>query len=88
MLAKVEAEVRAEYEPAMLRLATKDAETLKYILSSFSIAGARDAAWATTQILCIQRDNNLLLGTTQQALEQSVATAGRMLLTPVVPPPE
>ncbi|MEU7769112.1 DUF5995 family protein [Nocardia sp. NPDC049190] len=88
LLAKIEAEVRAEYEPALFALATKDAETLKHILSSFSIAGARDAAWATTKVLWIQRDNSLLLATTQRALEESVATAGRMLVTPVVPPPE
>ncbi|WP_433200725.1 DUF5995 family protein [Nocardia sp. CA-107356] len=87
LLAKIEAEVRAEYEPALLKLTTKDAEALKHILTSFSISRARDSAWATTQMLWIQRDNSLLRGMTLRALEETVAAAGRMLLTPVVPPP-
>ncbi|WP_328400669.1 DUF5995 family protein [Nocardia sp. NBC_00403] len=87
LLAEIEAEVRAEYEPALAKLATKDAETLEHILSSFSIARARDAAWATTQMLWIQRDNSMLLGMTRRTLKQTVATASRMLLTPVIPPP-
>ncbi|WP_328411992.1 DUF5995 family protein [Nocardia sp. NBC_00403] len=88
LLAKVEAEIRAEYEPALLELSTRDAEALKHILSSFSIARARDAAWATTQMLWMQRDNTLLLKLTKRSLEETVSTAGRMLLTPVVPPPK
>ncbi|WP_067672534.1 DUF5995 family protein [Nocardia miyunensis] len=87
LLARIEAQVRAEYEPALLKLATKDAEALKHILSSFSITRARDAAWATTQVLWMQRDNKMLFGMTLQTLEQSVATAGRMLVTPVAPMP-
>jgi hypothetical protein len=88
LLARIEAQIRAEYEPALLELATKDAEALKHILSSFSIARARDAAWATTQVLWMQRDNKMLFGMTLRTLEQSVATAGRMLVTPIVPLPK
>ncbi|MCP2274689.1 hypothetical protein SAMN04244553_2043 [Nocardia amikacinitolerans] len=88
LLAKVEAEIRAEYEPWLLKLATRDAEALKHILCSFGIARARDAAWATTQMLWIQRNNSLLLKMTMRSLEESVSTSGRMLVTPVVPPPK
>ncbi|WP_431969875.1 DUF5995 family protein [Nocardia sp. bgisy134] len=88
LLSKIEAEVRAEYEPALLKLTTKDAEALKHILSSFSIARARDTAWNTTQILWQQRNNQVLLGMSKRTLEETVGTAGRMLVTPVVPPPK
>ncbi|WP_040701375.1 DUF5995 family protein [Nocardia vinacea] len=88
LLAKVEAEVRAEYEPQLLQLTTKDAETLKHILCSFSIAHARDAAWATTQALWMQRNNSMLRRMTERGLEEGVGATGRLLLTPVVPPPK
>ncbi|MEV6391367.1 DUF5995 family protein [Nocardia xishanensis] len=88
LLSKIESEVRAEYEPALLKLSTKDAEALKHILTGFSIARARDTAWATTQILWRQRNNRVLLGMTQRTLEETVGTTGRMLVTPVVPPPK
>lgn len=46
LLAKVESEVRQSFETKLLHLATKDAETLKHIVGSWSITGARELAWA------------------------------------------
>lgn len=47
-----------------------------------------DTAWATTQMLWQQRNNRVLLGMTERTLEETVGTTGRMLVTPVVPPPK
>ncbi|NUT50346.1 MAG: hypothetical protein HOV94_24020 [Saccharothrix sp.] len=87
LLAKVEAEVRAEYEPQLLMLTTTQAEQLKHILSGFSIARARDASWATALTLWQQRGFKPTYDATLFAVAESVAAAGTALLTPVVPPP-
>jgi hypothetical protein len=87
LLAKVEAEVRAEYEPMLLKLTTADAEQLKHILSGFSIARARDVSWTTALTLWQQRNLTPLYNATLATLAGDVALAGTVLLTPVVPPP-
>lgn len=87
LLAKAEAEVRAEYEPELVKLATADAERLKHILSGFSIARARDVSWGSACTLWSQRNLKPLYNTTLSALGAEVALAGKALVTPVVPPP-
>lgn len=87
LLAKVEAEVRAEYEPDFARIATADAEELKHILSGFSIARSRDVSWGSACTLWSQRNLTPLYNTTLSALAAEVALAGTALVAPVVPPP-
>ncbi|RJO73746.1 hypothetical protein D5S18_21530 [Nocardia panacis] len=86
-LAEIEAELRAEAQPRLRKLATRDAEALEHILAGFSVAKSRDTVSATVEILWAQRDNGEVRAMTERALEQTVATTGRILLTPVVPPP-
>ncbi|MET8700823.1 DUF5995 family protein [Kitasatospora sp. NPDC004723] len=88
LLAQVEAEVRASFEAQIIGVATEQAEPLKHIVASFSIARARDAAWATTQTLWHQRNIRPMYDATLAAVTASTALAGRMLVTPVVPPVE
>ncbi|RKT55362.1 DUF5995 family protein [Saccharothrix australiensis] len=87
LLSRAEAEVRAEYEPQLLSLATADAEQLKHVLSSFSIARTRDASWGTALTLWQQRTLKPVYRTTLAAVATDVALVGAALLTPVVPPP-
>jgi hypothetical protein len=87
LLAKAEAEVRASFEPELLKLATQDAEPLKHLVSSFSIDAARDAAWLQVQLLWPQHGVPLLFDPACAALAGNVGMAGRLLLTPIVPPP-
>ncbi len=87
LLARVESEVRQSFETKLLRLATKDAETLKHIVGSWSITAARDLAWNNTEILWTQRTMPFLYDKSVAALAQTVGTTGRMLVVPVVPPP-
>ncbi|MFD0206266.1 MULTISPECIES: DUF5995 family protein [Saccharothrix] len=87
LLAKVEAEVRAEYEPELLKLTTAQAEQLKHVLSGFSIARGRDVSWGTALTLWQQRNLAPLYNATLATLAAGVAVTGQGLLTPVVPPP-
>ncbi|KOX20506.1 hypothetical protein ADK67_29960 [Saccharothrix sp. NRRL B-16348] len=87
LLAKVEAEVRAEYEPELLKLPTAEAEQLKHVLSGFSIARGRDVSWGAALTLWDERNLAPLYNTTLATLAAEVAVAGEGLLTPVVPPP-
>jgi hypothetical protein len=87
LLAKAEAEVRAEYEPQLMKLATADAERLKHVLSSFSISRARDLSWANALNLWEQRSVKPLYNATLSTIAIDVAAASTVLLTPVVPPP-
>lgn len=87
LLERVEAEIREAYEPPLLRLATKDAEALEHILSTFSVARARDAAWATALTLWAQRDDPILRRATLSMVSAAVVMIGRLLVTPIVPPP-
>ncbi|XVV07953.1 DUF5995 family protein [Actinosynnema sp. CA-248983] len=87
LLARVEAEVRAEYEPKLLKLTTEQAEALKHALSAFSIARARDTSWLKALNLWEQRMIKPLYNSTLTALAAEVAAIGTTVLTPVVPPP-
>ncbi|MGW4894520.1 DUF5995 family protein [Kitasatospora sp. NPDC004240] len=86
LLALAEAEVRASFEVQAARLAPQEAETLKHIVGSFGIARARDASWATVRALWPNRDIPLLFDPATAAIAGNVGLAGRLLLTPVVPP--
>jgi Family of unknown function (DUF5995) len=87
LLASVEAEVRAEFEVELLKLATADAEQLKHYVSSFSIARARDLSWETTKGLWDVRHDPLRYNAALTVLATDVAAASLFVLTPVVPPP-
>ncbi|MGH3784134.1 MAG: DUF5995 family protein [Pseudonocardiaceae bacterium] len=87
LLAKVESEVRRSFEAKLLHLATKDAETLKHIVGSWSITAARDLAWNNTEMLWGQRTMPFLYDKSVAVLAQTVGATGRLLVTPVVPPP-
>ncbi|MFD0274445.1 DUF5995 family protein [Kitasatospora sp. NPDC127111] len=88
LLAQAEAEVRASFEAEIIRVGTRAAEPLEHIVASFSIARARDGAWATIQTLWHQRNLRPLFDATLTAVTTSTALAGRMLVTPVLPPVE
>lgn len=87
LLAKAEAEVRADYEPQILKLAPADAERLMHVLSSFSIARARDASWATALTLWRERSVRPVYDATLATIAVDVAATSTLLLTPVVRPP-
>ncbi|MQY05739.1 DUF5995 family protein [Actinomadura macrotermitis] len=85
LLAQVEAQARGEVEPELLKFATKEAEALKHIVGSFSIARARDMAWCTVEALWPQREIHRLYDTSVAILAQTVGLTGRLLVTPVIP---
>jgi hypothetical protein len=87
LLASAEAEVRAEFEPQIVRVPTESAEPLKHIVSSFSIETARNTAWGTVQSLWPQRNSPLTYRPATAALAQNTGLASTLLLTPVIPPP-
>ncbi|WP_019633485.1 DUF5995 family protein [Actinomadura atramentaria] len=86
VLARAEAEVRRAVEPWLLRLATRDAEAVKHILASFSVARARDMAWCAVELLWPQRATPALFDDSVALLGQTVGLVGRLLVTPVLPP--
>ncbi|MEU0932952.1 MULTISPECIES: DUF5995 family protein [unclassified Embleya] len=88
LLADAEAEVRAEFEIRIVKVATRDAELLKHAVSGFSIAGARKAAWITAQSLWNdKRIGSLIYRSHEEALGETVGKVGHGILLPVVPPP-
>lgn len=87
LLAKVESEVRQSFEAKLVHLATKDAEALKHIVGSWSITAARDLAWDNTEMLWAQHNTPFIYNKSVASLAHTVGTTGRMLVTPVVPPP-
>jgi hypothetical protein len=87
LLEKAEAEVRHSFETQLTKMGTAPVEPLVHIVSSFSIARARDAAWTNTGILWTQRNIPALYDTTVAGIAQSAGLAGRLLVTPVIPPP-
>lgn len=87
LLAKVESEVRQSFEAKLVHLATKDAEALKHIVGSWSITAARDLAWNNTEMLWAQHNMPFLYNKSVASLAQTAGATGRMLVTPVVPPP-
>jgi hypothetical protein len=68
--AKVESEVRQSFETKLLHVATKDAETLKHIVGSWSITAARDLAWNNTELLWGLRNIPFLFDKSVAALAQ------------------
>ncbi|MFI0723692.1 DUF5995 family protein [Streptomyces sp. NPDC021224] len=88
LLASVEAEIRAEFETEVVRVATRDAELLKHAVSSFSVAAAREAAWANARSLWADRRiGTSLYHEHEIAIGRAAAKVSRAILLPVVPPP-
>lgn len=83
LLCQVEAEVRESFEPELLKLTTRHAEVLKHLMSTFSIARARDSAWMTTLTLWQHRDNPVLRRMTLATVSNVVELAGRLILVPL-----
>ncbi|WP_162871712.1 DUF5995 family protein [Kitasatospora cineracea] len=83
LLAGVEAEIRAEFELQIVKVATKPAEDLKHFVSAFSISSAREIAWVNANQLWIAGP---LYASRLAAISAGVAATGEMILTPVVPP--
>jgi uncharacterized protein DUF5995 len=83
LLIQVEASVRERLSPDP---DIPGIEPLLHILSGFTISGARDVAWANTEVLWHLRDTPLY-GPTLDAITSIVAVTGHMLVTPVVAPP-
>jgi Family of unknown function (DUF5995) len=80
LLSQIEARVRERLAPDP---DVQGIEPLLHILSGVSISAARDVAWANTELLWHVRDTPLY-GQTLHSLTHIVATAGHMLVTPVV----
>lgn len=87
LLAKVESEVRQSFETKIIHLATKDAETLKHIVGTWSVTTARDVAWSNAELLWALKNIPFLYNRSVVALAATVGVTGRLLVTPVVPPP-
>jgi hypothetical protein len=83
LLAKAEAEVRAEFEPELVKLATEDAEALTHTLSVFSIEAARDAAWDSVMVLWPQRDISFAFDRECGLIADGVGEVGKKLLIPI-----
>jgi hypothetical protein len=88
LLASVEAEVRAEFEIEIVKVATRDAELLKHALSGFSIATAREAAWANARSLWADRQiSTSPYREHELAIGRATGKVSHGILLPVVPPP-
>ncbi|WP_406205900.1 DUF5995 family protein [Kitasatospora sp. NBC_01560] len=86
LLAEAEVEARAAFEAQLDPVTAPAAEPLKHLVEGFSVARARDAVRATTQTLWHERNLRPLFDATLTTVMAGTATAGRMLLTPVLPP--
>lgn len=89
LLASVEAEVRAEFEIQIVKVATRDAELLKHAIAGFTIVGARETAWLQAQALWHEKKSldPFAYDVHETALADTVGLAGHGILLPVVPPP-
>ncbi|MEU9077848.1 DUF5995 family protein [Kitasatospora sp. NPDC048538] len=87
LLASVEAEVRAEFEGRLVRIATAPAESLKHAVSGFSIRAARDVAWGAANGLWAVRGLPFAYNGQLALMAQGVRTTSHGILVPVVPPP-
>ncbi len=89
LLAAAEAEVRAEFEIQIVKVATRDAEFLKHAVSSFSMAAARETAWITAESLWQDKRslNPLAYKGHETVLGETVGVVSHGILLPVVPLP-
>ncbi|MEU6232240.1 DUF5995 family protein [Kitasatospora sp. NPDC047058] len=88
LLAQAEAEARASFQAEVGRAGTRAAGPLRHIVAGFSVARARDGAWATTQTLWHERNLRPVFDATLTAVTSGTELAGRLLVTPVLPPAE
>ncbi|MGW6918236.1 DUF5995 family protein [Kitasatospora sp. NPDC054939] len=87
LLAGVEAEIRADFELQVVKLATGPAETLKHAVSAFSISSARETAWINATLLWDARNNPVKYGLQLTAITAGVNSSSQLIVVPVVPPP-
>ncbi|MFJ3794359.1 DUF5995 family protein [Kitasatospora sp. NPDC090091] len=87
LLASVEAEIRAEFELQIVKIATGPAEDLKHAVTSFSMSTARETAWVNATQLWAARNNPAEYAFHLTAIAGGVNATSTMILAPVVPPP-
>ncbi|MER7580941.1 DUF5995 family protein [Kitasatospora sp. NPDC097691] len=87
LLASVEAEIRAEFELQIVKVATAPAEQLKHAVSAFSMSSAREVAWLNATQLWSARNNPVKYQVQLTAMAGAVNATSRLILVPVVPPP-
>jgi len=79
-------EIEAEVRRALLAEAAEQGgplEPLVHLVSSWSLARAREAAWVKAQLFWLTRDSALLHGQAVRTSERAVAMTTRQLLTPL-----
>ncbi|MFE3503568.1 DUF5995 family protein [Kitasatospora sp. NPDC059160] len=87
LLASVEAEIRAEFELQLVKVATAPAEQLKHAVSAFSMSTAREVAWFNATQLWNARNNPMKYQIVLTGMVGSVNATSRVILVPVIPPP-
>ncbi|MFE6054298.1 DUF5995 family protein [Kitasatospora sp. NPDC056446] len=87
LLASVEAEIRAEFELQIAKVATAPAEQLKHAVSAFSMSTAREVAWLNATQLWNARNNPIKYQVQLTAMAGAVDATSRLILVPVIPPP-
>ncbi|MFF2077833.1 DUF5995 family protein [Kitasatospora sp. NPDC058162] len=87
LLASVEAEIRAEFELQIVKVATAPAEQLKHAVSAFSMSAAREVAWINATQLWGARNNPIKYQVLLTGMAGSVYATSRLILVPVIPPP-
>jgi len=81
-------EIEAEIRQSLLAEAAEQGsplEPLVHLVSSWSLARAREAAWVKAQLFWLTRDNPLLHRQAVTTSERAVAMTPRQLLTPLSP---
>jgi hypothetical protein len=81
VLAQIETRVREELMPGPDLL--EAAEPLTHLAGTWSLARARDAAWASARLLWALRGTPRAYAECERRLDGAVAVVGRFLLTPV-----
>lgn len=81
VLAGIEARVREELMPGPDLL--EAADPLTHLAGTWSLARARDAAWASARLLWMLRDEGEAYEECAARLDAAVGLVSRLLLTPV-----
>jgi len=79
-LERVEGEIKAKYTTGVLGDIERAMGTLDDVLANWSVARARDNAWATAQTIHALRDTGFILKQFMLGLGRNVGFAGRSLL--------
>jgi hypothetical protein len=86
VLADIEADIRRSLLDDLERELGEPVEPLLHLLSSWSIAQAREAAWIRAQVLWVLRDVPLLFDQSVAISASATGMTSRHLLTPLLPP--